>query len=242
MKRKYLVVLVLSSCAYVIAAQSIPDSELIARIQLNKSKFPEWDKGANLKNKADTLGHDVTANIRVMGTSSLCDKCPEPDPANDPEVKRATIASDLIVAGHVTKNISALTQNEAFVFTDSEFVIDEIWKSEKIPGRNSQVSVGEEITITHPGGIVKSHGHVIRAFLSNHIPLEPGHSYLMYLRYLPDSRSYIPDGLKGFDVTESVVKSLETTSTPPAQGLMSARALFLQAMRASTNRAIEEQR
>jgi hypothetical protein len=238
MKRKSLIVFILFS-VYLAGAQSIPDSELIARIKANKTKFGEWDRGVSLREKAASLGKDISANPVVLESPILCDRCPSPDPSNHPEVKRATAEADLVVVGHVVRNISALTQNEAFIFTDSEFVIDEIWKGENFTSSQSP-KIGDEITIATPGGSVVSNGHRITAYPSNRTPLQAGHNYLMYLKYMPDSRSYIPVSLDGFDMTQPTVVYLRKTLPAPARELLNDKIAFLNAMRASTEEAMEE--
>ena len=210
------------------------DSDLLDRIKLNRTHFPTLDLGPSLREKADLSGEDVAVTKVVKETPILCDHCPPPDPANHPDVIRATHESDLVAIGHVLRNTSCLTQNEAFIFTDSQFVIDEIWKPFSPSSSSLPLAINSEITLATPGGIVVSNGHTISAFLSNIVPLRTGHSYLMYLKYMPDSSSFFPGTLYGFDLTANPVLLLHTTLSNPAQTLSSNRTDFLRAMHSST--------
>ena len=239
MKWKFVVALNLC-CVPFVWAQSVSDSELIARIKLNRGNFQEWDRGPNLPEKAKLLGKDILASPTVRETPILCDRCPKPDPENHPEVKRAASESDLVAIGHVVRNISASTQNEAFVFTDSEFVVDEVLKSNDASPTSRVIGVGDEVTVTAPGGSVKSGSFRITASPSNRVPLQVGHRYLLFLAFLPNSRSYVQTSLFGFDITKPTVLSLRTTLISPASELFSDRSLFLHAMRSSTHLAVDE--
>lgn len=239
--QKILVVVVgLLSLSCVLGAQSIPDAELIARIKANRSHFSQWDHGESLKDIANKAGKDISRHVTVMVDQGQCMSCPKPDPNDDPDVKRAAINSDIVVIGHVVRNISALTQNEAFIFTDSELILDEIWKNAARPEAGPPVSQDSEITIVRPGGAIRSNGHQIRISLSNSVPLKVGDKYLLYLKYAPDSRSYTVVGFGGFDISSLAVVPLQPSELLPAPNLMSNEPAFLQALHSSTMRALEE--
>ena len=240
MQRILIAVLSLLTLSCVSSAQSIPDSELIARLKANRSHFSQWDIGQSLKDRANKLGEDVSRDGHALVDQGQCPDCPKPDPNDDPQVKRATSVSDIVVIGRDVRNISTLTQNEAFVFTDSELIVDEVWKNAMSPEAGPSVSQGSEITIASPGGAMRINGHWIRASLSTRLPLRTGQRYLIYLKYLPDSRSYIQVGIGGFDISSLAVLPLWAAETPPEPTLLSNRPAFLQALHSSTMHAIEE--
>jgi len=235
-----LIVIVLFGCAAISKSQSVSDAELIVRLKANQSKFAEWEHGGDLRERASRLGKDITANPVVKETSIECGNCPRPDARNHPEVRNATEKSDLVAIGHIIRNISSLTASGAFIFTDSQYVVDTIWKDSKRDSPHHAIKIGDEITITGPGGTVISDGHKITAQPTNRIPLKVNHSYLVYLKYLQDSNSYIAVGFDGFDITESPVIPLRTTLKPPAQALLNDKNSFLDAMQASTSKAAVE--
>jgi hypothetical protein len=235
-ENRYVAIAGIWLAGHLVLAQAVSDEEIVARSKANSSHFRHWDRGPDLKERANSLGKDISADRVITGTSSLCDGCPSPDPQNDPAVKRATHESDVVVIGQVRRNVSAFTEHNAFVFTDSQFVVGEIWKN----SADHPTVVGQEITIARPGGTVQSGEHTIRAYPSNQVPLQVGRTYLMYLNYLFDSNSYVPVTLDGFDVTGLAVIPLRSSELPPAERLLSNKPQFLKAMQASTMRGIEE--
>lgn len=238
-----LLILTLGFCfwASIVSAQGLPNSELVERLKINRSHFEDLDRGASLSDQARRTGKDVVVNRRIFETESLCSSCPAPEATNHPEVKRATHESNVVATGHFIRKISSLTANEAFVFTDYEFLIEDVWKSTNISTLQRPQRPGDEITVTLPGGTVESNGHKVSVSMSNRAPIQTGRTYLLYLRYLPDSRSYKPVSLDGLDITGPLVTSLKTTSRPPNKELLNNKVLFVQAMRASTNLAVQEE-
>jgi len=175
-----------------------------------------------------------------MENLSRCNSCAAPDPENELSVKLATQKSDLVVIGRVTRNISSLTTSESFVITDSEFVIDEVWKDSSVSEPSLSHLIGKEITIVTKGGVVRSDGHTIRVTPPNMAPLVRGDRYLFFLRYVPSSESYVPVGLDGYDVTQNQVQPIHKTEEMPAAALASNSTLFLQALHASSAKALAE--
>jgi len=202
----------LSQCPGLLA-QSVSDAELIERLKANRSNFSELDNGPSLRSRAQTLGRDISVNPISFETPAQCKDCPRSDPTQDAQVMQAARQSDLVAVGRVVRNISCLTQNEAFVFTDSEFVIEEVWKSAK----SAPVAVGGEITVAAAGGAVIADGHHIRAAAPNVTTLQTGHQYLLFLKFLSNSQSYKPIGLDGFDLTLTAVTPRRFSTPPPGK-------------------------
>ena len=240
MQRILVVALSFLSLSCALSAQSIPDSELIARLKANRSLFSSFDHGPSLKDRANQLNQDVSRDLNVSASPGICVGCPKPDPNDDPDIKRATNHSDIVVVAHDFKNVSALTQNETFVFTDSELIVDQIWKNASSSEAGPSIAEGSEITVVEPGGAVRINGHLIRGSLSDRVPFKIGHTYLLYLKYLPDSRSYIPIPFAGFDISSLAVVPLKTDELLPAPNLLSNKPAFVQALHSSTLHAVEE--
>jgi hypothetical protein len=218
--------------------QTVPQSELIRRIELNRSFFSDWDNWPNLRTQVDQTGQDVSLIPNVMESPLACNKCVPADPTNDPGVKLAAQLSNIVVVGHVTMNISALTKKESFIVTDSEFIVDEVWKDSSQSMGSTSLIDGTEITVVTPGGVVRSDGHTIRASMPNRESLREGGRYLLFLKYIPSSNSYYPVGFYGFDVTQGHVEALHKTLPPPAASLIANTSIFMQAMHSSVARAI----
>ena len=219
-------------------AQKVSDSEIVARITSYRQHFDDASYGRSLREESLSRGKDVAIRLNVAENHALCDHCPTTDSTDDPEVKRAALTSDLVVLGTVTKNISALTRNDKSIFTDSEFVIDEVWKNQHANSLQTLVEVGDEISIMRLGGTVGVNGHTLRVSLSNQLPLQIGHRYLMFLRYQPEVGAYVPIWADGYDVTLSNVVPLHSFIAAADRPLLGDKRLFLDSMRSSTRRGL----
>jgi hypothetical protein len=109
--------------------QALSDQELIARLKINKMLFPNWDRGPSLKDRITSENRDIFLKPIVSESSIACEACPKADDFDNPETEVAAKGSDLVVIGSVTRNVSAFTERNAFIFTDSEFSIEEILKT-----------------------------------------------------------------------------------------------------------------
>jgi len=221
-----------------VEAQQVDDATLIERLRANRSLFPEWDHGPSLRKRVQVQGSDITYQPIVSETSLTCDECAEPNNYDHPEVKRVAKDADLVIVGRVARNISALTEKEAFIFTDSEVVIDQLWKRH-LPAK-IQYSVGSEITVARPGGTMRIEGHNIKALPSNLVPLRVDGRYLLFLKFLSSSNSFVPIGFEGFSLEDNVITSLQTSRRPAMRNLLNNPWLFLETMRVSVDKSSSE--
>lgn len=141
-------------------------------------------------------------------------------------IKSATRAFDLVVVGNVVSQTSSLTTNGAFVFTDSELVISDVWK-----GRGPGLADGKEITVTSAGGTVLSGAYRISASIPGVASPVLGLTYLLFLKHLPESSSYKLVSPLGFDVTGPSIKPLNTQEIMPGARFAKQPTHFMEAMR-----------
>jgi hypothetical protein len=221
-----------------VCAQTVTNSELATRLEASRSSFSQWDHGADLRALAQSKNQDISRRLVVNETPILCDNCPKPDASNHPEVRMAVVASNVVLVARNVQNISALTTNNAFAFTNSDLKVEQVWKGGGSDAQKGEILPGGEITVSTPGGTVHVDRHTISISVSNRIPMQVGHSYLLFLKYLPESSTYVVSSLDGFDVTGPTVIPLSTTMKPPLEEYLSNPATFLNLMQQSTNRAI----
>lgn len=219
------------------SGQDIPQSVLIGRIKANRSQYPQWDKGHSLKDEVLATGHDVVRRPIKLDDFVKCLNCPPERDDDNSLVKFAARGSDLVATGTVVGNISSLTTKNDFIFTDSEFKIDEIWRGSISPEVLDDSGTMDEITITSPGGRVKINTHRVEEYVSNRMSLQIGHKYLLFLKYLPESHSYKAfHRLIGFDLTGSRPIRLYTQITPPNSDIIANKSEYVAALRASVER------
>src|SRR5262249_34748241 len=102
--------------------------------------------------------------------------------------QRLACQSSLIVIGHSTVSQSHLSASETSVYTDYDFVIDQLIKDNTI----SPVASRPDIVVTRPGGSLAVNGDPV-SFISVGFPaLQPGSRYLIFLVYVPASKAYQP--------------------------------------------------
>ena len=82
------------------------------------------------------------------------------------------------------------------------------------------------ITVTRPGGKVLLEGQVITFNVDSFKPLTPGHRYLLFLKFLPNTGAYrAVDQRSSFDISDSKVESL--SDAPDAQNFEKDLATFI---------------
>jgi hypothetical protein len=219
-------------------AQSTPNPDLATRLQASRSLFPQWDHGADLRVQARANNKDISHSLVINETPILCNSCPKPDPSDHPGVRMAAVASDVVLIARDIQNVSELTTNNAFVLTNSQMTVEQVWKGEGSDTHKGQLLRGGVITVTSPGGMVHVDGHTISVSVSNQVPMQIDHSYLLFLRYLPESSTYMVSSLDGFDITGATVIPLRTTVKPPLEEYLATPTTFLNLIHQSTDRAV----
>ena len=221
--------------AYPQAAPS--GNELQARRDHNKGLYSQYDHGPDLRQRASVYNKDYTRTIPIYETEARCLTCPPSPQTYNPQIVAAVRQSSLVAIGHIVSQISGFTDSGAFVFTDSEFVLDQVWHSSGAGPCNTE---GCEITITTPGGTAKVGAHTVRVILTNQQQLQDGRKYLLFLHYVSQSDSYQPIDLIGFRIDKAGILPLASSRTPPARDLLNQPDLFLQTVRSSVIHADEE--
>lgn len=120
--------------------------------------------------------------------------------------------ADVIVLGVAERQESALTAQRTSVFSEWDVRVTRIFKNtSSIPSH-----LGDVITIVRLGGRLVVNGRVVLA-RDRHLPdWAPAHAYLLYLKSLPDTRSFQPVE-KGFEMTPDGPKCLVDLDFSPPQ-------------------------
>ena len=123
--------------------------------------------------------------------------------------KRACDA-DAIVIGSVTKGVSHLTEDGAFIYTAYDLRVDRVLKDNVAQA----VFVGQEISVFRTGGTVELRGKRVVAEDKAAKSLEPGEQYLLFLSYLPERSTFAADNLTYKLKSEKIVKLTEQKLEP----------------------------
>jgi hypothetical protein len=227
-----------SACAQV----PTPDVALMQRLRQNSSLYADWDKGESLRAKANQTSGDIRKKLEQSDNYFVDTDHPVIDPADDPVIKISTLHSDLVAVGKVTRTMSGLTAHEAFIYSDAQFAVSSVWyrSTENLVALGDPT--GNEVTVTFPGGYVETDGHKLDIQLSSEPPLQIGHTYLLFLQYLPASNTYKMIDFKGFDLTNHNVRTMYRNPERDARPIMADKEAFLHATQESVTRANSEGR
>jgi hypothetical protein len=112
-------------------------------------------------------------------------------PVGDPPtvrqfLRRLANDSDSVVRGSVVGKTAQVTEDGAFIFTDYDVQVDEVFKD-----AGSRLFPGATVTVTRPGGLVEIGGAIARALDESYQPLPGGRgSVVLFLTYIPETNSY----------------------------------------------------
>jgi hypothetical protein len=206
----------------------------VNRLVANRSEFPDRDVRSSLKQQAADSKSDITISAITVTQQAACKSCLAARPESNPEIRAAAKLADLVVIGTVLTRLSALTAHDGWVLTDSEIHVDELLKGEVDKRELSDGGSLSEITVTYPGGAVRTQGHSIVVRDGEFDLLTIGDKYVLFLKYIPQSRSYrqLP-GMPGFDLSPKVVTSLSRLHSTQNGDLLINKSSWIAALRSS---------
>jgi len=146
-------------------------------------------------------------DIEVQVDSGYVIRLPESAP-KPPVLQSAVCNADAVVVGTLNKKSSQLTEDGNFIFTDYEMTVEEIIKNNP----SAAIQVNNNITITRDGGAVQINGRVFRAKREDFKPTPVGNRYLFFLKFIPDTGSYLAYGNGSFQLDENKILSLGDTA------------------------------
>jgi hypothetical protein len=141
-----------------------------------------------------------------------------------------TSSSDAVVRGVVTGKVSQVTEEDYFVFTDYDVIVEEVIKNNSA----TPLQPGVAIIVTRPGGKVLRNGVVIKAHDLAYEPLPvKSDEVVLFLNAVPETGAYrtIYSGASGaFELTGNSVRPLTQELLP--DGVMQDTDRFLGTLRA----------
>lgn len=151
-----------------------------------------------------------------------------PDASKRPLFLSAVCNADAVVTGTLINKASQLTAEGTFVFTDHDLRVEEVIKN------NTAAPIGPEstITVTRDGGVVQLNHRVLRAQPDFEPPVV-GNRYLLFLRFIPVTGSYLMYGNGAFELNSQTIKALgsaarqelfKTNQTEPSSFIKEIRA------------------
>jgi len=127
-----------------------------------------------------------------------------PKTSSLPTFISALCNADVVVTGTLKSKSSQLTQQGNFIFTDYEVIVDDLIKN----NLNSPIEVGSTIITTRDGGEIKINDRVLRAKRADFDPPVVGNRYLIFLRFIPKTGSYLMYGNGSFELKGETMLAL----------------------------------
>lgn len=119
--------------------------------------------------------------------------------------------ADAIVVGSVKSKVAHLFEDETFVYTEYEFLVQDILKNNSA----SPIKAYNHIEVTRPGGIIKLDNRRIKVEDFSYAPLQKNKEYLLFIRYVPSTNDYVVASPKGdFLLENNSFKALGRRSLP----------------------------
>ena len=128
---------------------------------------------------------------------------PESGP-KPPVLQSAVCNANAVVVGTLNSKNSQLTEQGNFIFTDYEMAVEEVIKNNSA----APIALNNTITVTRAGGVVQLNGRVIRAKVEDFKPMAVGQRYLLFLRFIPATGSYLAYGNGSFQLEGKKVIAL----------------------------------
>lgn len=182
--------------------------------------------GRRLRDLAEAQGGD----IEVVTYADVI-RTVNPDAPKIPPLQFAMCNADAIFVGSFKSKSSQLTADESFIFTDYEMAVEEVIKNNPA----APVQAGGSVTVTREGGEIQLNGRTIRAKRNDFEAAEVGKHYLLFLRFLPETTSYLAYANGSFQIDGDKITSLGGTSRDELlNGGSKNPAAFLSEIRAAT--------
>ena len=150
-----------------------------------------------------------------------------------PTFQSALCKANAVVIGTLQTKTSALTDQGNFIFTDYDVTVDEVIKNNV----SSPIAVGSTIVTTRDGGAVELNKRIFRATRGDFDPPVVGNRYLLFLRFIPQTGSYLMYGNGSFELQSDTMRALGPEAREELHRANQDRVTFLTELRAFGQRA-----
>lgn len=147
-------------------------------------------------------------------------------------LKGRSCDADTIVIATVKSEISFLTEDETFLYTNHSVVVDEVIKDNPA----SSLQTDDKIIVSRSGGTITLNGKKVYAVNKSALPLQPNKRYLLFLTYLPERGTYVADNLSYLLENNKIFKTTAAPLPKPLESKNEADA-FIQEVRAAAAQA-----
>lgn len=126
-------------------------------------------------------------------------------------IQQLTCKADAVVSGVVKSKTSQLTEDENFIFSDYDVLVEGVLKNNPA----APIQPNTRLSVTRPGGTVRLNGLNVSARDEVYRRLDVGSRYLLFLQYVPVAGTYsASDSGGGFELKGNKISKLTEESLP----------------------------
>jgi hypothetical protein len=111
--------------------------------------------------------------------------------------------ADAVIRGIVASRVSGVTEDQTFLFTDYEILVNEVLRDS-----NGRISSGDRITVTCPGGKVLIGSVIVKTTGNGGVILPKGNDVLLFLNALQGQSDYKLTMMSAFALDDKSVRLL----------------------------------
>ncbi|SRR6266851_2659906 len=153
-------------------------------------------------------GHDVDITAQRFVDSMVSPEALK-TPKNaypHPVLRGISCDADAVMVAVPKSSETEVTASENFLYTDYRFQVDSILKN----STPMQLGSNTEIIVTRPGGEITANGHIVRARVAGFSQFTIEKPYLLFLEYLPATRTFQAFSVGTFELSRGAVVPMDT--------------------------------
>lgn len=174
----------------------------ITEKQKSHSKLLKQSQGRKLRELAAVGTGDIVVSVEEPFVISTAGE------ESPPSVQTKVCNAHAVVIGMLNDSSPQLTEDESFLFTEYTMSVEEVIKDNPA----AAIQPGNSITVIREGGTGRLHGRVVRARVEGFKTFDVGKRYLFFLRFVPDTNSYLAFPNGSFELNENEVVPLGKAS------------------------------
>lgn len=190
--------------------------------QKKHSKLLKQSQGRKLRD----LAAQGTGDILITVEEPFIIRTPDKETPRARFPQDAVCKAEAVVVGTLDDDSPQMTEDESFLFTEYAMSVTEVIKDNAI----APIPQGSNITVVRDGGTGQLDGRIIRARVEGFKSFTVGKRYLLFLRYIPETGSYLAYANGSFELNANEVIPSGRMPESESRDAMA----FLSAIRAAT--------
>jgi hypothetical protein len=149
--------------------------------QKHSKLYPDYHTKTNILHEVQQ-GKDVDKTIQIINDYAESDYEASLPAYPDLELVRLACSADAIIIASPVSSEANITASGEFLYTDYVMHVESTISGSTL--------VGSEIIVTRPGGAATINGRSVLTAVSDFPLFQPHARYLLFLRFLPDTKTY----------------------------------------------------